>query len=109
MAAFFASVDNPVEVPLTVALQRVEVGPEGADIVYINADVDIFLVVSPILDTGAAVPATARYRIPAGVAHPLRLTRARILLSAVTGTGTAWVCPMAKAPVDLRRTEDPCL
>jgi hypothetical protein len=97
-----------LEVALTATLTWIDVGP-GIELLFINADADVYVVHSNFLDDASAVPTGTRFRIPAGVSHPVRPPRARgrLLLAAVTGTCNAWVLGQVGWAAE-GATADPC-
>lgn len=72
----------PLEVTLATTLTEVIPG-DGVGVVQVSAPSAIYLVYDDSLADGGTVPATARFRIPAGAIWPIEVTGTRILLAAV--------------------------
>lgn len=88
--ALTANVATPAEATLGTTLTRINPGA-GVRVVWLTSTGDVYLVYDDALDDGGAVPASARFRIPAGTAWPIEVTGKRILVAAVTGAPTASV------------------
>jgi len=75
----------PLEVTLATTLTEIIPG-DGVRVVQVSAPSAIYLVYDDSLADGGTVPASARFRIPAGAIWPIEVTGTRVLLAAVEGT-----------------------
>lgn len=75
----------PLQSTLATTLTRLVPG-DGVEIMHLSTPSAVYLVRDDSLDDGAAVPATARFRIPAGAIWPIPSDGPRPLIAAVEGT-----------------------
>jgi hypothetical protein len=83
-------VGGTVETALTTACTEITIAPGCAGVWLVAAD-PVYLVRSDAVADGGAVPASERFRVPAGTLIPLIRAGRRTLVAAVTGTSTAWL------------------
>lgn len=71
---------------------------DGVGVVWVSAPDDIYVLYDASLADGAALPANRGFRVPAGTAWPLDVTKPvrglRPFVAAVTGTTTVHLLPL---------------
>jgi len=95
MSAVLLIVNKPDQVSLTTAMTRLIFG-DDIDYVEISAPDDMYLVLDDTINDGDAVPATARFRIPANTIYPILNIGIRPLICAKSGTTTANLLPQPR-------------
>ena len=76
--------NTPIQTTLAVTLTRIIAG-DDVRLIHVSAPSEIYLVYDNALVDGDAVPATARFRIPANVVYPILITGVRPFICATSG------------------------